>query len=57
MWGRGVTEVHAAKSLVAKKDFPVRTQHLHVSIEQKARLRMAVIVLVQEETTVRHEVE
>ena len=57
VWGRSTIQVHVAKPLVAKKDFSVRTQHLHVSIEQKARLRMTVIVLVQEEATVRCEVE
>src|ERR1700733_2278299 len=54
---RSTTQAHVPKPLIAKKDFPVRTQHFHVSIEQKARLRMTVVVLVQEETIVRREVE
>jgi hypothetical protein len=54
---RRTIKVHVAKPFVTEKDFSVRTQHFHVPIEQKARLRMAVIILVQEEATIRREVE
>src|SRR5580658_8919898 len=54
---RRAAERHCAKPVITKKNFAVRTQHFHVSVEQKTRLRMAMVVLVEKKPPVRSEVE
>jgi hypothetical protein len=45
------------KPLIAKKNVSARAQNLHISIEEEARLRMTVIVLVQKQMSIGSEVE
>jgi hypothetical protein len=54
---RRTIDVHIAKPLITKKDLSVGTENLHVSVEEESRLRMAVIVLAQQETILRREIE